>query len=78
MVYLGEIKKNSGADVQFSPHPSTVQGIKIAIVRGTPSQIESGVNIISQKIDPQVCKTEFINKFQILALIHKNNTGHIY
>lgn len=61
MIFLGEIKKNSGADVHFSPHPSPVQGIKTAVVCGTPSQIEAGVNIISQKTDPQVCKTQCIN-----------------
>ncbi|XP_025113495.1 uncharacterized protein LOC112575717 [Pomacea canaliculata] len=46
---LEEVKKNTGADVEFDPNPSPVPGMKILIVRGVPSQIEAAVKHISQK-----------------------------
>ncbi|PVD27363.1 hypothetical protein C0Q70_12520 [Pomacea canaliculata] len=46
---LEEVKKNTGADIQFDPNPSPVPGMKILIIRGLPSQIEAAVRLISQK-----------------------------
>ncbi|XP_025099951.1 uncharacterized protein LOC112567473 [Pomacea canaliculata] len=47
---LEEVKKNTGAEVEFHPNPSPVPGMKILIIRGLPSQIEAAVRLISQKI----------------------------
>ncbi|XP_025100552.1 uncharacterized protein LOC112567892 [Pomacea canaliculata] len=46
---LEEVKKNTGADIEFDPNPSPVPGMKILIIRGLPSQIEAAVRLISQK-----------------------------
>ncbi|XP_025099950.1 uncharacterized protein LOC112567472 [Pomacea canaliculata] len=46
---LEEVKKNTGADIQFDPNPSPVPGMKILIIRGLHSQIEAAVRLISQK-----------------------------
>ncbi|XP_025085442.1 uncharacterized protein LOC112558905 [Pomacea canaliculata] len=47
---LEEIRKMSGACVDFDSKPSPVPGIKIIIIRGVPSQINMAVDLISQKI----------------------------
>lgn len=52
---IEEVKKKSGAEVQFEPKPLPVPGMKIVIISGVPAQIEAAVRIINQKTSSKVC-----------------------
>lgn len=52
---LEEVKKRTGAHVEFDPNPSPVPGMKTVIVRGVPSQIEAAIRLINQMTGLKVC-----------------------
>ncbi|XP_025113368.1 uncharacterized protein LOC112575608 [Pomacea canaliculata] len=51
---LEEVKKKSGADVNFDPNPSPVPGMKVLIIRGDASQIKAAVSLINQKTGSKI------------------------
>ncbi|XP_025113074.1 uncharacterized protein LOC112575422 [Pomacea canaliculata] len=50
---LEEVKKKTGADVQFDSKPSSVPGMKILVIRCVPTQIEAAVRLISEMTSSQ-------------------------
>ncbi|XP_025111737.1 uncharacterized protein LOC112574724 [Pomacea canaliculata] len=60
---LQEVKKKTGADVQFDSNPSSVPGMKILVIRGVPTQIEAAVRLISQMTNSQGALVEEAQTF---------------
>ncbi|XP_025111721.1 uncharacterized protein LOC112574707 [Pomacea canaliculata] len=50
---LGEIRRKSGARVDFDRNPSPLPGMKIVIIRGAPSQIVEAIRLIHQTTGAQ-------------------------
>lgn len=53
---LQEVKKKTGADLQFDSNQTCVPGMKILRIRGVPKQIEAAVRLISQMTGVKVCR----------------------
>lgn len=52
---LLELKKKSGAEVDFDKNLSPVPGMKILIIRGNPHQIEKAINLMNAACGIEVC-----------------------
>lgn len=53
---LQEVKKKTGADLQFDSNQTFVPGMKILRISGVPKQIEAALRLINQMTGVKVCR----------------------